>query len=197
MTKINYGDELEYADSRIRGSVLKVMDEERIVQVGQLNYDDNAFECSDVISGEYLRLSLQELDMTPLKLGFVNCPTYCSYTSRMPSRHYKQGLTPNTLFRHPAKGGGYGGINFNSQSVARCALGIFPSLINCTERVTCGEVKSSAFSRNFAVDYSKSLLFRTKTVGEVHFNPSNGLIHARLAPKFKFLQEMLEDESAV
>ena len=195
MTKINYGDEVEYADTRIRGTVLKAAFEERVLTVGQLDYDDMRFKCSDCITGEYLNYDLSELDMSPLKLGYANAKTKATYLSRMPTRHYKQGLTPATLSK---RGAGYGdNINYNSPALAKCALNIYPSMLSATEEVSCGEAHSRAFSRNFMVDIDTRLQFRGTIVGEVHFNPSNGLIHARLTQKFKFLQEMLEDETTV
>ena len=64
MTKINYGDEVEYADTRIRGTVLKAAFEERVLSVGHLEYDDMRFSCADCITGEHLSYKLEELGMS-------------------------------------------------------------------------------------------------------------------------------------
>lgn len=193
MSKVNYNGDNNYAESRIRGTVLKTV-YNTVVLVDSLDYDEGRFNCRNLISGEYSYLDLDELDMDPVELGFINGRFSTNYHTRMPARHYKQGLTSYTF-----QEGFVDDAVWSSVTMAKCILGIYPKLIDCVESVFCGEASSRGFSRNFSVSSiggDRLLTFRGNIVGEALFNTDNGLLQTRLSKKHNFLQEMLEHETA-
>jgi len=194
MSEVNYGHDNDYAETRLRNTIVKTV-YNTVVLIENFSYDEGKFYCTDILAKAGLHLDLEELDMNPVELGFVNSPNNTDYISRMPSRHYKQGLTAQTY-----KGGVYPNKNtFATASMAMCILGIYPKLIDCVESVSCGEAVSRGFSRNFSVSNTGEdnvLTFRGDYVGAVHFNSDNGLLQNRLDKKYNFLQEMLEYETA-
>lgn len=194
MSGVNYGKDNDYAETRIRNTILKTV-YNTVVLVENFDYDEGKFYCRDLIATSGVYLDLEELDMNPVELGFVNSPNSTDYITRMPVRHYKQGLTA-----HSYKGKGFPHKNtFATTSMAMCILGIYPKLIDCVESVSCGEAVSKGFSRNFSIlntGEDNVLTFRGDYVGSVHFNSDNGLLQNRLDKKYNFLQEMLEYETA-
>ena len=196
MSKVDYGEDNDYAETRIRGSILKTV-YDSVVFVECFDYDEHKFVCNDILNKVQVLLDLDELVMDPVELGFINHTQSAAYTTRMPKRHYKQGLTSQTSHKHNFV---FDLVKFGSVDMAKCILGIYPKLIDCVEAVFTGEAKSRGFSRNFSiesVDGSNTLNFRGNTVGEVLFNSDNGLLQNRLDKKYNFLQEMLEYETSV
>lgn len=129
------------------------------------------------------------------KLGYANLPNKRSatYVSRMASRHYKQGLSPQNIKGHPFQ------VGLLTHSLYNTIMNKYPSSLVAYEKVICKEVVSWAFCRNFAFSYygdnadKTYLLYREKRVGTAKYNPHANVINFTLDPEYSFLEEILQE----
>jgi hypothetical protein len=92
-----YGNDYEYANSRLAGTIL--CPNGRPVYVKEVCPD--GVYVRDFISGECLKLEYDQMDVTPPELGFFIIGEELFHLSRMPVRRYKQGLTyDNTYYKY-------------------------------------------------------------------------------------------------
>ncbi len=130
-----------------------------------------------------------DIDLTPVKLGFINVRGQCSYIARVPSRKQKQGLCVHSIASTTLNPG----VIFNTKDMAACIQGIYPSLPDCIKKIKSEGVKGIAFSRRFAL--TKNDVFKWpanliyKTVGIVGKLDKAGMLH--LLPKYEYLNSVL------
>lgn len=135
-----------------------------------------------------IRLDSKEVDFTPVPLGYVNLGDgySASYTTRIPRRMWKVGLCPsNTSSSRTRVGSGL----LCSENFAKCVKGVYPSL----EEALKASVRWQtivAFSRLFAIDYDKGLLYKDRRVGAIRDK------RPVLDDKFLYLQEVLSGVTA-
>jgi len=183
MSGVCYGKDYDYASSRLNNTIVRLKGEP--VYVLSVEMDGVWYKDS---SNKKHKTSLEDFDLTPVPLGYVNYVKNAKFVSRKPQRYYKQGLCYESI------------NNANDgpccDSVYMTILGIFPSLDVCVDRLLGGCVKSVAFSRDFALElHSNSkfnLLYRGKKVGNAEYNKVEAFVNIKLEDEYSFLEEVLE-----
>lgn len=184
---INYGNDWEYANSRLSDTiVLKDKIPVYVYRVGS----NGVVEYRTL--GDFSKegnCSISDLDLTPLALGFLNTSIKTSYLYRVPTRNWKQGLRLQQI--HYVEGSRNKEISVDSQSFINCLLGIYPNLTRCVENIHCEEAIARAFSRTFSLEKGRKeieLVFKDTRVG--YFSEQENRL--KLWEKFSFLQESLD-----
>ena len=184
----DYGTDHEYADSRVRGTIVRYEGEP--VQVDNIFRDDETGEPTAVLkvlkSGRGSTAPLAALDLEPFKLGYVNYALSASYISRMPMRRdYKQGMR----YQNINSGYGYHQKDIPLKDYYDTLMGKFPSFASALRSVTEGKLESCAWGHHWAVDNEGSLLYKFgKQVGTV-----GGVTGPVLDDNHTHLQEQLEE----
>lgn len=196
---INYGDDIDYASSRIRDTIVRHNDE--FVYVGHFDRLDDGIWVVSVSDPNGLNsryVPYDEISLDPIDLGYMNNGSKAIYASRAPARHYKQGLCNNNVRFF----GGLGTIY--SYYAHACMKGLYNSPLKSFELVAVGEMKSSALSRNFCLKPVTSglgdkckLLFRGQVVGSATPASVGNNLNYSLNEEYDFLDEMLEEATSV
>ena len=193
MSIVNYGNDFEYANSRLSGTVVRI--KEKPVYVSHVLEDSGVAEGYFTLTNEPFECDLCELFLPPVPLGYVNTKEGCTFGQRIPTRHYKQGLNGSNFYGREFRPG------YKNVDTARTILGLYPSPMEVAEYVLNGEVSSKAFSRNFALaagsKSSLNLMFRSQQVGKVTWNDEIKNLNYHLSDKAMYLQEMLEESISV
>lgn len=185
---ISYGEDYAYADNRLRNTLVSykgypffieaVMRDGTVVGqvVGTKQFTGETFHLND-------------FDLTPLPLGYVNKGDRAIYFERMPSRFYRQGLTRDTLYTK----GQNRREGFMVNELACTIRGLYPKFEDCIDVVANNECLSWAFSRKFAIGKLKpsankiNVSYRGNIVGVVNDGGP------KLDNKYSFLNESLEE----
>lgn len=177
-----YGDDWQYADSRLNNTIVRYEGKgvfvNKVMKKGAL--------ITSLRGGDGNVVNLDDLDLTPVKLGFANIGNAISYLTRMPMRRdWRQGLRVGnftSVYGTPADL-----VNYNA--LADTIEGIYPTLQECVDspaRVL------RAWCREWAVGNSKlknnrPLIYKNLIVGCVRDgNPE-------LSGEFMFLREALQE----
>lgn len=182
--------EYDYADSRIRGTIVKHKGEP--VYVSSVNRDGakiRRFNAEQFAPEE--RVNLNKIDCSPFKLGYVNLYGRASYIVRVPKRNdWRQGLRPQNLQSLSGVG-----IQFIPESkLYHMLVNQYPSLGDCFDKIkyysNVGINKpGAAWHRDWAVTLevpNKYLLnYRGSVVGKFINN------EPKLDDKFIHLREAL------
>lgn len=139
-------------------------------------------------TNEQLIVKADELDITPVKLGYINESNRALYLTRTPMREdWRQGLRARSI-----RVVGYDSKIYEPApaSLYDTILGIYPKLEYCFSVVKANVADSFAFSRNFALKNEGKLLYKGKwEVGHIEENKQYELF-----PKFDWVREMLDEE---
>jgi hypothetical protein len=193
MEQLNYGDDWDYAGTRLRDSLVRLGDG-RPFYVHSVREDGTV---SGSLAGSPFdtTASMDDLNLSPVPLGYVNKKRIVSYTSRSPTRHYKQGLTSYTLV---AKGSP---VSLTSRDLAKTIMGVYPSVESVMEDVLTEEKSAQAFSRHFCVkgrtNGNPLLMYKHKPVGVISWNSDACRANFSLDDDYKYLNEVLEEETSV
>ena len=185
---INYLQDYGYANEKLGGSVVS--------KDGWPVYIDHVSGIGEVAyrklgAMKWQTCKLQELDLSPIKLGYVNYRDSAQYLVRMPARVYRQGVRENTC--RAKENNRWMRIRLFDGGMANTAMGIYPSIDVCLDDITNDDVTGRAFSRIFAIRKQRnnlSLQYKERRVGLV--NSDNG--EMSLAPEFCYLQEALNEQ---
>jgi hypothetical protein len=193
MSEVHYGMDYNYAYSRLKNSIVRLKNE----PVTVINLD---LATGEVVysglgkKGNYKAAPLEEFDLSPIPLGYVNLHQQCTLVSRRPERYYKQGLTTSTYQSSPFP------CTLHSKEFYNTVIGRYPKPIDCLEKIVCGEATTQAFSRCFAFvdngltkESTVGLVFRRVLVGKAIWNPAGKNINYQLEEQYQYLQEMLEE----
>lgn len=188
---ISYGKDYAYADNRLRNTLISYKGYPLWVErINGHGYVMPRFIGTNQFNG--LTPHIDECDVTPIPLGYVNKGNESVYLERIPSRLYRQGLTRDSLYSV-----GRDRVGLTSDELAKTLQNIYPSIETCIELITNFECMSWAFARKFSVVRYKAnsktidLHYRGRKVG--YFK--GGLPF--LEKKFSFLRESLEECSNV
>lgn len=170
-----YGDNVEYARTRLLGTIVTYKGEP--VNITAVVNDRKGVTCSYVSFEEEGVCPVDNLDLTPLKLGFVNTPYGTGFLSRMPKRHdWRQGLRDQNC-------NVYGDVPkrmlMELKSLRLTTKNIFPSIEEAIAKCT-------AFSRNFAVMKGGNLMYKNEVVGGVE----RGAL--KFLPQYQYLKLRLD-----
>lgn len=187
-----YGDDYEYAGSRLDGTIVTLDNKpvyvnkigpKMVAVLSWLNSLDDTF-----------KHDAKELDLHPVKLGYCNAYGTASYLMRKPMRRdYKQGLRHGNFFslgEVHAERIGYQlldnvikGVYPTYEQVVETATGKVPQL-NPFKAVKVGRM---AWCREWAMDTTGILLYKGKPVGN-HVEGKNVLDDSH-----SYLREALEE----
>lgn len=184
-------DTAEYAGTRLIGTM--ILYKGVPVQVG--NCEDKAngirITATNVETGAMVQDYLQNFDMTPPPLGYVNYGKGSIYLSRMPMRKdWKQGFRQNNLTSTN------GMVELNMKSLSDTIQGKFPSIKEIISKIVKGGFDkkgingSIAFDRNFAIHYNGVVWYKGLfSIGTVSFE--TGAI--KIDPAFDWVRESLAE----
>lgn len=144
-------------------------------------------DCVFLKNGKGVVIDLQDLDLSPVSLGWVNGVMDAAYMVRKPIRDcWKQGTTGgNITYIGPSDFR----PNLRSAAVHRTIVGEYPTLKAALAKTKMKkDVKKIAFSRHFAVG-EEHLFYKGFPVGQFTHEPY-------LFPKYNHLAETLADTLA-
>ncbi len=138
-----------------------------------------------------VRVKLEDLDLTPLRLGYVNYHGFSTYICRTPMRRdWRQGArSSNCVTQHVyGEERGPNGLAELLANSTHCVKGEYPSFLECLDLVE--ETHNSwAFNRNFSLTDNGEVLFKgTAKVGKFTGDK------VKLSNKYDYLIEELRDE---
>lgn len=190
MIKYDYPD---YAASRLVGTVVTYKGDPVLVEN---ILSDGISHLQDLKSGDMLVVDMNDLDTTPVPLGFVNKNKTCVYICRSPKRNdWKQGMRYENIVSITNLGrSALNGISY--KEISSTIMGKFPSLSTCFKNVSTGKHNKQAFSRDFCFCYLQEDVGKpTVSVeyggfGVVGTYSEEGF---NLSQKYKYLKERLEE----
>jgi hypothetical protein len=176
-----YNDNPEYARSRLEGTVIRTGLGEP-VYVSSVEPSDTGVSCNTIrLKDSYIEsFPLDNLDLTPVPLGYLNKGTNALWVFRKPIRASKQGLSMN---------------NCNIQTISRewplkelhkTILGEYDPLSVLLPKISKGSLNTVGFDRHFAMGLT-TLLYKGKEAGTV----ANGKFS--LNRRYWYLTEYLEE----
>lgn len=196
MSKVSYGKDYSYADTRLRGTVV-LSGKGRPLYVDKIDSGGNVYG-TNLVKGIKETHDLGSLNLTPIKLGLINFKSGVGNAERMPSRYWKQGLAKRNVFTQALSGNSLFNFDPFNQAIIKTMVGDFPSLSRCLNNILNGEREAEAFSRNFYIKDvgGKSLVLNYKRdkVGVCTImNSDNGGYEVKLNNKSMYLSEVLEE----
>lgn len=186
---INYKKDYSYADTRLSDTLVKTSEGVPYFVFGV--HSDGIAEGITTPTGEGWHLCLEELDMDPFKLGYINVRNGCTFSARIPARKYKQGLRQNSIYFS------YGSVSVKSQQFADMLLNKYPNIGFVAEQVSNGESMMMGFSRHFAIKPKKhlnrfGLMWKCLDVGDVEIKNEYS-INPVFKEEFVFLAESFKE----
>lgn len=181
-----YQGDWRYARTRLNGSIVSL----KQTPVYVMDVGLRGAQCIEMTSGREVFCELDSLDVSPIKLGFLNTPNGITYMSRVPKRNdWRQGLrrgntgftyNPNLLSIDPED-------RVFSRSLRDVIKGKYPQFRSALTYVK-DKGQSRAFHRHWAVDKNLNVLYRGgNRVGSVVGGKPV------LKGKFSYLSEYLEE----
>ncbi len=148
--------------------------------------EDMTVECMVVSTGKDVLVKLSELNLTPVKLGYVfdeeQKKSY--YIERIPSRAWRQGLS-NANVR--AKNNRFFRMQRPSHSLTKAIFSdTYPSLVRARTRAKKEHVEIP-FNRMFTIDKNFIIRYKTQVVGEWLKN------EFVLFGEFSYIKELLKE----
>jgi hypothetical protein len=139
---------------------------------------------TEVLSGDIINDDIDNYDLTPVKLGFVNANEAVGYIVRKPMRNdWRQGLRAQQVYIPYASSPNFF-VDF--RDVARTIEGIFPTIEEIYEQ----EKPMRAFSRDFSMNKAGEIYYRAfGKVGNFLDRTRNFLLDA----KFFWVEERLKE----
>jgi len=197
---INYSNDVGYGWDRLGNTVATVAGQP--AWISRVDCDDNTGD-TYVLSHSLKHYvesmnPLEDLDPTPVHIGFVNDfkgSGQTDYISRNPFRQWKQGLRPQNLVNMSYGFRSVSTKDVDSISFKNSYLNIYPSVSLCAESITCGESESIAFHKEYKLHRWGDIIHivnKTFSVGMYNINKiNNGDI--TLTKEYAFLEDELEE----
>ena len=198
MTVINYGKDHDYAYSRLGNTYVLAKNRWTFVQGVKL---DMSLVGIDVLTGKEVTVPMKDVLIAPPKLGWMNYKRTIGYVARKPARHYKQGISiGKNVFVKLHDGNPWAPKEKFCTGLAKCAMGIYPSMISAAEQVENGEVDSRAFchslalSKKTALQKGFELLHRGRDIGTCTQTMDGKGLNFAIKPEFMFLEQVVGEE---
>lgn len=192
----DYSEDLAYGRDRLAGTICNVNGVPRHIRTLDIHNGVPSVSYENIGGGGLGRnwAPLEALDTTPIELGFINSDEIM-YAVRLPRRQYRQGLRGDSLrdvFNHR-----HNNVNFNTRGFIDTVMGIYPTLVDCIERIECGEAPVVAFDRHYAVGGRLlggmyQLYHKVEKVGGIKLS-DHGVPRFDLDDKYFYLQEELQE----
>lgn len=186
MSVVDYKNDYDYARSRLRNTLVRCFG--RPFYIKDIRCSTGTARGYYTVDREEGEVLVQELDLNPPRLGYVNAYNTSVYVQRSPTRYWKQGLDQtNTLLN---------GVDLTGVPFGYSLMNKYPDYYNCFEHVVNGEVDRMAFSLDFALGvgdkaHTTGLMFRGNRVGKMVCSNQGKNVNIFLDDKFGFLGEML------
>lgn len=169
-----YNDNLQYAKTRLEGTIITYKKEPCLIN--EVLASKGGVSCSYSTYDEVGKASVDDFDLTPIKLGFVNTPYGTGFLSRKPIREdWRQGLRKQNCIS-------YGDVRkeylLELSSLRKTVLNLYPDLDEAI-------ATNKAFSRNFRIS-GGDLMYRGDIVGGV----SRGQLE--FFPQYAYLKPRVE-----
>lgn len=186
MKGVDYSNDAGYADTRLRGTIVKHRDSP--VYVESVDSEGRhavatVFTLSSELR-ERQRVRVDDLDLTPFELGYLNYSGMACYLSRQPVRRdWRQGLRSQNMISYT----GTHAHDIPNHALNPLLTNNFPSFRECMDRIAAGD-SSASWNRNWAVDSEMNLLYKWgQVVGMV---TTDG---PQLNESSQYLREQLEE----
>lgn len=148
-----YGDDYEYAASRLEGTIVRLRG--KPVMVHKVTRDCEA-KCTFISNGRRINSKVVDLNLKPVSLGYVNYMGQASYVSRMPKRRdWRQGFRYSSIIS-------LCGIRADAipyTAMYTTIVNKFPDLEACLKVVAVPGM-SAAFHRHWAVAHGNQLMYK-------------------------------------
>lgn len=187
----------EYAALRLQETIIRYNNRAAHVDMVRYRDDDGEYlqvEATDLLSGTPISDHIDNFDLTPVKLGFVNLKRYMdgatgyvAYTERKPMRQdWRQGLRRNNTV---TSWGVQGAWDF--KDLAKTINGEFPTVAEAMADVPPFDNMYMAWHRDFCVNGMGHIFYRWYgKVGE--FTDREG-VEFVLDEKFYWIEESLKE----
>jgi len=191
-----YGKDYPYAQTRIQGTVLRIAKSGEPVYVyhvsmnGQCHVIPIEKNWGNAAENAFL-VTVDDLDMHPVPLGYVNCAGEATYLMRIPMRRdWKQGLRQENCW---SSGRMFSEIPM--KYVKHCIMGKYPSFEKVLKDVKVGTARGRqkliAWHRHWAVSTGGQVYYKNhEPVGEIKGDA------VELAPNYTYLKEALAESMA-
>lgn len=178
--------DVQYANDRLSGTIVSYEDEPYYVNRVEANGMADVLKLNHYRGEQREKLPLRELDLTPVKLGYMNLYQSSHYLKRSPIRQYKQGLRKNNMSRLA----GVPPFELVSVELYKTIKGTFPSIDECLDDIENDEAMGKAFSREFSFQKAPKsihLYYKGNKVGDLKKD------RPQLYSKYMNLHEKLEE----
>lgn len=185
---VSYGDDFDYARQFLVGSY--VLYNGNIILVNDIHGDGlvefSYFDHPD----RWEETALQNIDLSPMPLGYMNMDNKAAFLARVPARQFRQGIREGNLQIYD--GGAWRRVMGRlPQAFINTVRGNYPTVDRCFMEIYNNGKESRAFSRKFAIKSGKN-----KELSPLHYRGNNvGTIspdlNFKLKNKFGFLKESL------
>ena len=134
------------------------------------------------------RVDVNSLDFSPIKLGYVYAQSNnkAQYLERRPQRQWRQGLSNSVCTIKDPKADEYLDLSINSSTIKRLVKGNFPTIFKA-HRIALKKRTEVPFNREWSVDFSGTVRYKTKVVGELNNR------HIKLMDTFHYLKDITEE----
>lgn len=187
---VDYGKDFDYARTRLVDSVVTLKKDGTPVYVLSVDAGNGTTVVMNCLNKE-MYVNLDDLDLSPVKLGYANHDSGVCYLQRRPERRYRQGLRSSALYDKL----GRGNVRILGKTLARCIRGIYPTLDSCIDSIENREVSEIAFCRDFCVGNKLkdgyTLKYKGRNIGTIDIQDGMPIYH--IANKHIYLKESLEE----
>ena len=190
---LSYSSDPRYAADKLHNSVVSYNG-----WPIRVRYIDNMEVCFNFLGDGIERFcDLEDLDLTPIKLGYVNLARKISYLSRIPARYYRQGLREHIL---NSKGVPYRQLDKYLNNTVR---GVYPNFERCIEYTFNKDRIGAAFCRKFGLIQAHpnaehknaiKLQYRGLNVGEVDVKKDEIILDDSYLYLNETLQEIINEK---
>lgn len=171
-------DTAEYAASRLVETIIMYDGEPVLVRSVGMMDDQISVRCTRLLDEEdkLMDVYLDDCDINPVSLGYVNHKKTAHYIMRAPMRRdWRQGLRMLNIV--DSEGASPRGIPY--RTIAHTIMGSYPTFKSSLERLNGKDkILRMAFSRDFSVTKEGDLTYKGLIdVGKVDMNSGSILIH--------------------
>lgn len=186
---INFSHNISLARERLPGSYISLSD---LTPIYVADVDSGGGVEYRVSGGNEFKVgNLEEMNFSPIQLGYVNSAGSVGYICRMPSRHWRHGVRNNTVYIRNNTGAR---VSLDDPGLVNTSRGVFPSLDEAMDLVENGEARYTAFSRHYAIGHYRqglSLFRKTTLVGKVSLVGQSPTLE--LSDRYGFLSDELKE----
>lgn len=185
-----YGKDYSYAQTRIQGTVLRISKTNIPVYIVRVT---NSGECLAIPIEQpwhdfekAIRVHVDDLNMHPVPLGYVNCAGKATYLMRIPMRRdWKQGLRQENCW---SSGRPFGEISMSD--IKNCIMNVYPTFSRAVKDIAVGKhPKTLAWHRHWAVTTGGIVMYKNhEIVGKLN---DEGIV--QLDSTYHYLREALEE----